>query len=153
METQLPPDFSAFLRSLNEAQVEYLVVGGYAVIFHGHPRTTGDIDVWVRQSPENAARLVTALRSFGFDVPDLVPDLFLVDGRIVRMGLPPNRVEVMTSVSGLTFESAWGRRETSDWDGLVVPVIGLADLRTNKAASGRAKDLADLDELPPEPSL
>lgn len=93
---------------------------------------------------------MVALQSFGFDVPDLVPGLFLVDGRIVRMGLPPNRVEVMTSVSGLTFEQAWGRRATSDWDGLAVPVIGLADLRTNKAASGRPKDMADLDELPPE---
>ena len=128
-----------------------MLVGGYAVGFHGYARTTGDIDVWVRQSPENAARLVTALRAFGFDVPDLAPSLFLVDGRIVRMGLPPNRVEVMTSVSGLTFESAWERRETSDWDGLAVPVLGLSDLRANKAASGRAKDLADLEELPPAP--
>ena len=136
------------MRSLNDARVEYLLVGGYAVGFHGYARATGDIDVWVRQSPENAGRLVAALRAFGFDVPDLVPDLFLVDGRIVRMGLPPNRVEVMTSVSGLAFEDAWARRETSDWDGLAVPVVGLADLRVNKTASGRAKDLADLDELP-----
>ena len=116
-----------------------MLVGGYAVGFHGYARATGDIDVWVRQSPGNAARLVTALRAFGFDVPDLAPSLLLVDGRIVRMGLPPNRVEVMTSVSGLTFESAWERRETSDWDGLAVPVLGLSDLRANKAATPKGQ--------------
>lgn len=94
---------------------------------------------------------MAALQAFGFDVPDLVPDLFLVDGRGVRMGLPPNRIEVMTSVPGLTFDQAWARRQTSDWDGLAVPVVGLADLRANKAASGRPKDPADLAELPPDP--
>lgn len=148
METQLPPDFSTFLRSLNEADVDYLLIGGYAVGYHGYARVTGDIDVWVRQSPENADRLIEALRSFGFDLPSLVPDLFLVDGRIVRMGLPPNRIESMTSVSGLTFADAWAHRETSDWDGLPVPVLSLADLRANETASGRPKDLADLDALP-----
>jgi hypothetical protein len=133
---------------LNEEGVEYLLVGGYAVIYHGRPRATGDIDVWVRQSPDNAERLVRALRRFGFDAPGLAPDAFLGDGRIVRMGLPPNRVEVLTSVSGVTFDDAWVDRVTSDWDGVPVPTISLRHLRRNKRTSGRPKDLADLVELP-----
>lgn len=148
METRLPDDFSAFLKSLNENAVEYLLVGGYAVSYHGYARTTGDIDVWVRQSPENAVRVVEALRAFGFATPDLTPDLFLVADRIVRMGLPPYRIEILTSIDGVDFEACWSERETSDWDGLAVPVLSLARLRENKRASGRPKDLADLDALP-----
>ena len=148
METQLPDDFSAFLRSLNEANVEYLLVGGYAVGYHGYVRVTGDIDVWVRQCEDNAARTVTAIRAFGFDVPDLSASTFLSDNRIVRMGLPPHRVEVMTSISGVDFDACWQGREMTEWDGVSVPLINLRDLRTNKAASGRPKDIADLVELP-----
>ena len=148
METRLPPDFSAFLSLLSEAGVEYLLVGGYAVGYHGYPRPTGDIGVWVRQSAENAERLVRALRQFGFGTPDLVPAAFLGDGRIVRMGLPPNRAKVLTSVSDVAFDDAWADRETSDWDGAPVPTISLRHLRKNKQASGRPKDLADLVELP-----
>ena len=148
METRLPPDFSAFLSSLNASGVEYLVVGGYAVGYHGYSRTTGDIDVWIRQSPDNAERGVEAIRSFGFDTPNLIRERFLGDGQITRMGLPPNRIEVMTSLSGVSFDEAWANRITSDWDGVLVPLIDLRRLRQNKLASGRLKDLADLDELP-----
>ena len=148
METQLPDDFSAFLRSLNASGADYLLVGGYAVGYHGYARATGDIDVWVRQSPGNAERVVSALRAFGFDTPDLRPELFLADDRIVRMGMPPYRIEVLTSIDGVDFETCWTERELSDWDDVEVPVISLRRLRENKRASGRFKDLADLDELP-----
>lgn len=151
METRLPADFSDFLRSLNEAAAEYLVVGGYAVGYHGYVRVTGDIDVWVRQSPENAERVVQAVRTFGFEVPGLTPSAFLGDGRIIRMGQPPRRVEILTSISGVAFEDAWAQREVSDWDGVSVPLLSLGHLRQNKKAAGRLKDLADLQELPEVP--
>ena len=152
MAPQLPADFSELLSSLNDAGVEYLLVGGYAVGFHGYSRTTGDIDVWVRQSQKNAERVVKALRAFGFDSPDVVPEAFLGDDKIARMGYPPYRAEVMTSISGVSFDECWAQRETSNWGGVDVPVIALADLRKNKRASGRPKDLADLDVLPTPPS-
>ena len=148
MGTRLPPDFSAFLSLLDANGVDYLIVGGYAVGHHGYPRATGDIDVWIRQSPQNAERVVASIRAFGFDDPGLRPDRFLGDGRITRMGLPPNRIEVMTSVSGVTFDDAWPARVVADWGGRAIPIIDLRHLRANKAASGRPKDLADLVELP-----
>lgn len=148
METRLPDDFSAFLKSFNASGTDYLLVGGYAVSYHGYARATGDIDLWVRQSPDNAERIVAALRAFGFDTPDLTPELFLADDRIVRMGVPPYRIEVLTSIDGVDFETCWAERELSDWDGVEVPVLSLRRLRENKRASGRLKDLADLDELP-----
>ncbi|GAB5537581.1 MAG: hypothetical protein Rubg2KO_38300 [Rubricoccaceae bacterium] len=110
----------------------------------------GTIDVWVRQSPENADRIVDAIRDVGFDVPHLVPEMFLADNKIVRMGVPPNRVEVMTSISGVTFEECWAGRKVANWDGMETPVLSLAHLRRNKEASGRYKDLADLVVLPRE---
>lgn len=148
MAPALTPDFSAFLRLIAEHRVDYLLVGGYAVGHHGYPRVTGDIDVWVRPTPENAARVVAALVAFGFGAEALSPDLFTAPDSLVRMGLPPNRVEVLTSVSGVTFEACWANRVEAVWDGVPVCVLGLADLKVNKRASGRAKDLADLDELP-----
>lgn len=145
--TTLPEEFAAFLRLLNANGVEYLVVGGYAVAYHGYPRATGDLDVWVRRSPDNARRVVAALQAFGFDLPDLVPALFEVPDRIVRMGRPPLRLEVMTSVSGVTFEACYAERDEIDLGGERVPVLSLARLLENKRASGRPKDLDDLDQL------
>ena len=151
METQLPPDFSAFLSGLSETGAEFLLVGGYAVGFHGYVRVTGDIDLWVRQTRSNAERVVAAIRAFGFDLPEVAADRFLQDKFIARMGHPPNRIEVMASIDGVDFASCWERRLIADFDGLPVPVIGLADLRRNKRASGRPKDLLDLVELPHAP--
>ena len=148
METRLTADFSSFLKSLADHGVEYLVVGGYAVAHHGYPRPTGDIDVWVRRSPGNAARIVAALRAFGFDVPGLTSDLFLTPDTIVRMGVPPNRIEILTTISGVEFDACWPARVNAPWRGVQVHVLSLADLKANKTASGRAKDQADLDELP-----
>lgn len=145
---QLPDDFNEFLRLLNAHGVEYLLVGGYAVAIHGYPRATQALDVWVARDRENADRLVTVLRAFGFDDDEVTTDLFLAPERIVRMGLPPMRLEVLTSVSGLEFGAARARANVVELDGLPVPVLSLTDLRANKAAAGRPKDLADLAELP-----
>ena len=143
----LPRDFKEFLRLLNSKQVEYLLVGGYAVGYYGYPRATADIDVWIAVSDENAGRVVEALREFGFTVPDLTPELFLQKDRVVRMGVPPVRIEIITSASGVDFAECYARRVVTEVDGIPVSLIELGDLKKNKKAAGRPKDLADLDQL------
>ncbi len=145
---KLPRDFKEFLRLLNTHRVEYLVVGGYAVAAYGYPRFTGDIDLWIQTSTENADKVLRAFREFGFDVPNLRVELFTDPKLMTRMGHPPVRIEILNSVSGLVFEDAWSRRVFHQMDGVPVTIISLADLRTNKLASGRLKDLADLENLP-----
>jgi predicted nucleotidyltransferase len=144
---RLPHDLREFLKLLNSARVEYLLVGGYAVGHYGYPRATADMDIWVAISEDNARRLVRALKAFGFDVPDLKPELFLEADRIVRFGEPPLRIEILTSVSGVSFEDCFARRARVRLDGLRVSIISLEDLKKNKAASGRLKDLDDLQAL------
>jgi phage replication-related protein YjqB (UPF0714/DUF867 family) len=136
------------LKSLNSNRVEYLLIGGYAVGIHGHIRATNDLDVWVNISPENAARIDRALREFGFAAAELTSSLFLDPNNVVRVGVPPIRIKILTSISGVKFESCYVEEETIRIEEIVVPVISLARLRQNKAASGRAKDLADLESLP-----
>jgi hypothetical protein len=148
MATALPPDFREFLRLLNASSVDYLLIGGHAVAFHGYPRATADLDVWVAMSPANAERIVDALREFGFDVDALVPALFQKPDAIVRFGLPPMRIEVLTTLSGVTFDECHRERVPAVIDGIPVDVISLRHLRINKQASGRLKDLADLEHLP-----
>ena len=143
-----PPDFKEFLQCLNARRVEYLLIGGYAVSIHGFDRYTGDIDVRIAVSRENAERVVAALSDFGFWSADFGADLFLDRGRMAHIGREPVKIEILNDVSGLEFEGAAGRAVTVSIAGLEVPVISLADLRANKLASGRAKDLADLDNLP-----
>jgi hypothetical protein len=145
---QLPPDFKEFLRLLNSKEVRYLVVGGYALGVHGYVRATGDIDIWVERSPGNATKIAAAILEFGFRGPELKESLFLEPDRVVRMGLPPIRIEVLTGISGVTFEECYAARMAVDLDGTPVGVISLADLKRNKRAAGRTKDLADLEELP-----
>ena len=145
---RLPPDFKEFLRLLNSHRVEYLLVGGYAVGYHGYPRPTGDMDVWIAVSSPNAARVVGALVEFGFRAEDVPAALFTEPGKIVRMGVPPMRLEIVTSISGVDFAACYARRTSAVVDGVVVNVIGLDDLKTNKKASGRHKDLNDLEQLP-----
>jgi predicted nucleotidyltransferase len=148
MVIELPPDFKEFLRLLNSHGVDYLVIGGFAVGFHGYPRSTSDIDIWISKAPENVVRVVAAIREFGFDTPNLTPELFQQQRKIVRMGHPPVRIEVMNEIDGVTFDECCARRVNTDFDGIPVDVIGLADLRRNKIASGRPKDLDDLQQLP-----
>ena len=148
MVMSLPPDFSEFLKLLNCHHVDYLLVGGFAVGFHGYPRATSDMDIWVSQSPENAGRVVAAIRAFGFNTPNLTEDLFLQRRRIVRMGHPPIRIEVMNEIDGVTFEECRPAAILAFLDGIQVPIISLADLKRNKLASGRPKDIDDLQQLP-----
>lgn len=144
----LPKDFKEFLKLLDSNGVEYLLIGGYAVNIHGYVRTTNDLDIWVNVSAENATKIDRALRQFGFATAELTPNLFLVQNNVVRLGRPPVRIEVLTTISGVEFERCFAEKEIIQVEELLVPVISLARLRENKAASGRAKDLADLDNLP-----
>lgn len=145
---RLPPDFKEFLSSLNAHHVEYLLIGGYAVNYHGYPRATADMDIWVAVHPANADKIVAALREFGFDSRDLSPELFLRPGQIVRLGLPPVRIEIATTISGVDFAECYAARVTDTLDGIPVSIIGLEHLKRNKKASGRHQDLADLEHLP-----
>ncbi len=148
MAMQLADDFREFLRLLNSNGVDYLLIGGYAVGVHGYVRATGDMDVWIRRSPENARRVEATLREFGFAVSSLTADLFLAEDNVVRMGVPPNRLEILTSISGADFGECFPERVLIDFSGIEVPVISLSRLRQNKRSAGRSKDLADLDHLP-----
>lgn len=147
-QIEFPQDFSEFLKLLNEHHVEYLLIGGFAVAMHGYPRTTADMDVWVARHRQNAENLVRSLREFGFDTPNLTPELFDDPERIVRMGTAPLRIEILTQIDGVEFDDCLARAETQIVDGNAVPVISLSDLKINKRASGRAKDLDDLENLP-----
>ena len=147
----LHPDFRDFLRCLTDRRVNFLVIGGYAVSAHGFDRYTGDIDVWIEISPENAARTVAALRDFGFWSADFSEELFLDEGRMAHIGREPVKIEILNAVSGLDFAPARSRAVTLEIEGVAVPVLSLADLRANKLASGRPKDLADLANLPEPP--
>jgi hypothetical protein len=148
MALQLPPDFKEFLRLLNAHRVDYLLVGGYAVAYHGYPRATADMDIWVAIHPENAQRAVTALKEFGFHPPELSLDLFLKEGQIIRMGVPPVRIELLTSISGVRFQECFAARILASVDGMDIPVIDLEHLKANKKAAARHKDLNDLENLP-----
>ncbi|HEY0174284.1 MAG TPA: hypothetical protein VGB98_24925 [Pyrinomonadaceae bacterium] len=144
--TLLPPDFREFLRLLNSHGVRYLLVGGYAVGYYGYPRATADIDIWVETGAENVAKLVSALAGFGF--AGVEPELFAKDERVIRMGVPPLRIELLTGVSGVKFDDCYPARTVATLDEVEVSLIGLKDLKANKAASGRYKDLNDLEHLP-----
>lgn len=148
MDITLPPDFKEFLRLLNTHGVEYLLIGGYAVGYHGYPRATNDMDIWIAIHPDNAERMVTVLRVFGFATPELSIELFLQDHSIVRMGIPPMRIEVLTTISGVQFAACYAERVRALIDGVDVNLISLPSLKVNKQASGRYKDLDDLDHLP-----
>ncbi len=144
----LPPDFSEFLKLLNDADVRYLLIGGYAVGYHGYPRTTADMDVWVAISSDNAHRLVGVLQQFGMSGTNLSPNMFMERGKIIRMGLPPMRIEILTGIDGVDFDECYEARVTATIDGLPVKLISRSHLRANKRASGRHKDLDDLEHLP-----
>ena len=145
---QLPADFKEFLQLLNEHNVEYLLIGGYAVGYYGYPRATVDMDIWIAINPVNAAQVVATLKTFGFDLPELNADLFLEENQVIRMGVPPMRLELLTSISGVEFETCFAERVVDEIDGVTVNLISLAHLKENKLASGRHKDLNDLEHLP-----
>jgi hypothetical protein len=145
--THLPPDFKEFIQSINSAQVEYLLIGGYAVGFHGAPRFTADIDIWVGLHAANALKLGQALEQFGFRDPEVTSGRFLKPNSVFRIGHPPLQIDVLTEVSGRDFDDCYSRREVLMRDGVEISVISLDDLKLNKRAAGRAKDLGDLESL------
>ena len=147
-QIEFPQDFSEFLKLLNDHRVEYLLVGGFAVAIHGYPRATADMDVWVARNRANAERIVSCLREFGFDMPDLVPELFEDPDRIIRMGEAPLRIEILMDLDGVAFDDCYSRADEQIVNGSPVPVISLNDLKVNKRASGRSKDHDDLENLP-----
>jgi len=133
---------------LNSKQVEYLLIGGYAVGYHGYPRPTGDLDIWIAMHPRNAEKVVAALKEFGFGVPELSVDLFLKKKKIIRMGVTPLRIEIATTISGVDFDECYAERIIDELDDIEVNLINLRHLKINKKASGRLKDLNDLENLP-----
>lgn len=145
---RLPPDFKEFLKLLNSAGIEYLLIGGYAVGYYGYPRTTGDMDVWLATHPTNAQKVTRVLHDFGFRSEDVTDHLFQQPDKIIRMGVPPVRIELLTGISGVNFDECYQRRRIGELDGVPVSFISLADLKTNKQAAGRTKDLNDLEHLP-----
>ena len=144
----LPPDFKEFLQLLSAHQVEYLLIGGYAVAYHGYPRATAEMDIWIALHTQNAEKVVAALKAFGFDLPELSPALFLKDGQIIRMGVPPLRIEIATSISGVRFEECYAARVIAILDEVEVNLINLTHLKVNKKAAGRYKNLNDPENLP-----
>ena len=143
----LSPDFKEFLQSLNDNQVRYLVAGGYAVAFHGYPRYTKDLDIWIELERANAERLVTALDQFGFASLELTAEDFLEPGTIIQLGYPPNRIDLLTTLTGVDFAACFESRMVIHIDDIVVNFIDRDNLRRNKQAAGRPQDLADLDNL------
>ncbi len=144
---RLPTNFKEFLKLLNSAGVEYLVVGGYAVAFHGHPRSTGDMDIWIATTPGNVPRVRRALTEFGFSEEQAASAPLHIGGKVIRMGRPPLRIELLTSVSGLDFEVCYQRRASQIVDDIKVAFISRDDLLANKRAAGRTQDLADIEAL------
>ena len=143
----LGKDLQEFVSLCLDRGVRFLVVGGYAVVAHGHPRLTKDLDLWILVDPENAARMVGVLDEFGFGSTGLTEEDFAVEGPGVQLGRPPNRIDILTRIPGVDFESCWERREEHSLGSLAVPFISLEDLERNKLASGRHQDLADVEAL------
>lgn len=144
---KLQKDLREFIELLSSSEVDFIIIGGHAVAFHGHPRFTGDIDFLVRSTPENAERIIVALKAFGFGEIGLSSEDFTRHGSVVQLGRPPNRIDLLTSISGVDFEEAWEGRVAGELDGLAVFFLGFDALLKNKQASGRDKDLADVKKL------
>ena len=146
----LPKDLREFIESLNSNEVEYLIVGAFALAIHGSPRYTGDIDILVRPSPANARKLTAVISTFGFSSLGLSTQDFLKPDQVIQLGRDPVRIDLLTSITGVEFEEAWEHRAITRLDGLPVPFIGKEDLIKNKRATGRTQDRADLEALETE---
>jgi len=143
----LPEDWRAFIKSLNSNGVEYVVVGAVALAHHGFPRYTGDLDVLIRNTPENAKRLESALAAFGFGGMGLKAADFVKPYRVVQLGAPPNRIDLLTSITGVSFAEAWAGRVRVKVEGVPINFIGRRALVRNKRKTGRPRDKADLEAL------
>ncbi len=143
----LNPDFKELLELFNEAKIRFLLVGGYALAVHGVPRFTGDLDLWVGKEIENARKIIIALDEFGLGSLNLKDRDFLEDNKVVQIGYPPVRIDILTSIDGVDFEKAWETRIEVKMEGTSLPCITREDLILNKKASGRTQDIADLEKL------
>jgi hypothetical protein len=141
------PDFRDLFAALNDAGAEYLLVGGYALAVHAAPRFTKDLDVWVNPTRGNAPRVLAALKAFGAPLGELTEDDLAAPGIVFQMGLPPNRIDLLTSIDGVGFAEAWPARLMTEYGGQALPVIGRTHLVANKRASGRPQDLVDADAI------
>lgn len=146
----LTEDYIEFIKLLNLHGVKYLVVGAFAVAAYGHPRNTGDIDFWIEAAKENAEKILVVLKEFGFGSLNLTENDFTNEDSIIQLGYEPNRIDILSGVSGLTFNESWNNKMVSELEGQKVNFISLMDLRINKARTGRKQDEADLDNLPKE---
>lgn len=143
----LNQDFKEFVALLNARRVDYLVVGGYAMAAHGRPRYTGDLDIWLRVTPDNVQRVLLALADFGFASLGLREADFLAPDTVVQLGYPPGRIDLLTSIDGVVFDDCYPRRLEVAIAGITMPFIALDDLKANKRTAGRQRDLADLESL------
>lgn len=144
---EIQPDFRDLFALFNEHKVEYLIVGGYALAFHGAPRYTGDIDLFVRPHPENAQRIIEALAAFGFQFSNLTVEDFSTPNKVVQLGVPPVRIDLITSLTGVSWEEATASKESGTFGDVPVCYIGRQQYIANKRATGRKKDLGDIEAL------
>ena len=143
----LSKDFKEFIELLNVHSVRYLVVGGYAVAFHGYPRYTKDLDVWIELSPENAENVINALEEFGFGSLGLKTEDFLESDQIIQLGYPPNRIDILTTLKEINFKDCFKAKIEIEIQGIKINFIDLENLKKNKLATGRPQDLADAENL------
>ncbi|MBC9909370.1 nucleotidyltransferase [Chitinophaga varians] len=143
----LAPDFEDFIKLLNKHKVAYMVVGGYALAFHGKPRHTGDLDVWIKISDDNSNKMLKVLKEFGMGALGFEKKDFLKPGYITQIGYPPLRIDILNNIDGIEFDEAGKNMLQLDAEGFKINYIGLDDFLKNKKASGRSQDLADIQEL------
>ncbi len=144
----LSKDFKEFVALLKEHDAEYMIVGGYAVGVHGYPRYTGDLDIWLNPTPENAQRVLAALNDFGFGGLNISLEDLTKENNVIQLGQPPLRIDLLMSIDGVTFSECWADRKQETFDGLRMNFIGYHDLVRNKRASGQHRDLDDIENMP-----
>jgi hypothetical protein len=140
-------DFKEFVELLIKNKAEYLILGGYAVGVHGHPRYTGDLDIWLNPTKENASKILICINQFGFSSFGLKEDDFIKEGNIIQLGYPPLRIDLLTQIDGVTFNDCFQNKTQVEIEDLLVNFIGYNDLLKNKKESGRLRDLDDIDQL------
>ena len=140
-------DFKEFIALLNKSKIEYLIVGGYAVGLHGYPRYTGDIDIWIKTNEANSEKMVKILNEFGFNSYDIKKEDFLKLDNVIQLGYPPYRIDLIMSIDGVTFDECYANRVKKEIDEIEIDFIGYDDLIKNKRASGREKDINDINNL------
>ena len=144
---ELQPDFKELLELLNAHGVDFLIVGGYALAFLGAPRFTGDLDIFIKTSPENAGKIHAALNDFGFDSVGLTPEDFQRADHVIQLGVPPVRIDFVTTLDGVDWHAAWEGRSQGEYGDVPVCFLGKSEFIQNKKATGRLKDLADVEAL------